>query len=455
MTYPNFQTQNVGMQYAFGVPGDFASNNPRATVLPAPGSAGWQAGPGGLITGNFAFAGTDDATATSYGRFPGAPLGFIGNDKSATLQGMLQGAGMNIPQGYPVALFKMGDFMALNAGTSTSTAGGAIYASYADGSVWPLGAPTGASVTGAMGATCTASIGSTCTASLGATCTGTANVGDDASIDITAVTGYITVGEVISGTGIPSGTTIVSLTSGTPGGAGTYRLSAVNIASSATCTTFGTTVNITVRTGLVSLQDVIVGGAGFPTGATIVSQTSGSAGNTGRYVISAPGTAYAASASGVTTYGNVLNVTARTNLISIAETVSGGTGFPVGATITAQLTGSAGNTGTYQMSAPATAYVASASGVTTFGDVLNVTTIGSGVIAVGEAITGSNIPSNATIASFISGANGGIGVYTVAPSATAYAASTTVTVVAGVLTKWVSTNVAASGELVFISRIDA
>ena len=86
-----------------------------------------------------------------------------------------------------------------------------------------------------------------------------------------------------------------------------------------------------------------------------------------------------------------------------------------------------------------------------FGTVLNVTAVGSGVLEVGDPVSGTGIPSGAVVASQVSGTAGGVGIYTLDQSATAYAASTTVTVTAGVLTGWKAQSVAAVGELVKIS----
>jgi hypothetical protein len=83
--------------------------------------------------------------------------------------------------------------------------------------------------------------------------------------------------------------------------------------------------------------------------------------------------------------------------------------------------------------------------------VLDVTAVSSGTLAVGDAITGTNIPSGATIASQVSGATGGIGIYTIDIPATQYVASETVTVVAGILTGWVAKTAAAVGALTAIS----
>ena len=57
---------------------------------------------------------------------------------------------------------------------------------------------------------------------------------------VTSVTGFISPGDqIISGTGATAGTVVVSQISGTPGGAGTYLLSAANTTSSASVTTGG------------------------------------------------------------------------------------------------------------------------------------------------------------------------------------------------------------------------
>lgn len=57
---------------------------------------------------------------------------------------------------------------------------------------------------------------------------------------VTSVTGVILIGDqIVSGTGLTAGTTITGQVSGTPGGAGTYQLSATNTASSAATTSGG------------------------------------------------------------------------------------------------------------------------------------------------------------------------------------------------------------------------
>jgi len=366
--------KTVNLTPAPAVAGDFASSNPRATVLAGPG--GLVAGLGGVTVGKFAWVDDDGLTVLSHGTATRAPNGFVHREQQALIQTYLAESGMNIPVGFPVTLHNEGDFWATLTGANAAAIGSAIYADYDTGDVTAVAASTGASVTAVMGSTNTGSLGATFTA----TGTGT-------SLAVTALTGYLAVGDKILGTGVPAGTTIVAQVSGTTGAAGTYTTSAATT----------------------------------------------SAGNT------------------VTSFGSTIKTTSTTGLISIGETVSGGAGFPVGATVVAQVSGTTGGAGVYTLSDAGSAYVASATGVTTFGNVLNVTAIGSGVLHVGDPVSGSGIPSGAVIASQVSGTTGGVGVYTLDQSATAYAASTTVTAVAGVLTSWKAQSVAAVGELVKIS----
>lgn len=361
-----FQKQ-VNSQQAPATAGDFASANPRASVLAGEGAL--VAGVGGVNVGKFAWLQSDGNTVLPYGTAPAAPNGFCARTQQAQLQTYLQEAGVNIPAGFPVTLFNSGDFWAVLTGANAAAIGDAIYATYADGSITAGAAATGASVTGAIGATMTAAIGATFTA----TGTGT-------SLAVTSITGYLSVGDTISGTGVPAGTTIVAQVSGTTGSNGTYTTSTATTASSATVTGFGTVINVTAITGYLSVGDTL-------------------------------------SSGGV---------------------------------VTAQLSGTAGSTGRYSFSVPSTAYLASGT-VTAFGTVMNVTAIGSGTLAIGDPVSGSGVPSNAVISAFIAGTYGGAGRYGLSVAASAYAASTTITATAGVLTSFKAMSIAAVGELVKIS----
>ena len=450
----SFQTR-VNLYNPLGVAGDFASANPRATALTPDGGA-LIAGPKGVTIGKFAWVESDGRTVNNYASGAVKPTGFVHRDQQSLLTQYLQAAGTLIPPGFPVTLMVAGDFLATDLGPSSMVSGSAIYAGYADGGIYSA-APTGASVTATIGSTNTGSLGSTNTASLGATFTASAG-SPDTQLVVTSVTGLISIGDTVSGTGITPGTTILSQVSGTPGGAGTYNLSAANTALAATVTSFGNVIDVTASTGLISIGDTVSGSGGFPTGATIQSQVSGTTGGIGVYKLSTSGDAYTASASGVTTYGNVLKLTAVSTYVSVGDTVVKSTDFPSGATIISQSSGTTGSTGTYLLSAPGTAYVASGTGVLTFGITIQVTAIGSGSLAVGDPVTdtttAANVATGAVIASQVSGTPGLTGVYTLSISSAAagtYAAGDTLTTTGGIDTSWVAKSSASVGELVQIS----
>ncbi len=276
--------RTVNLTPAPAVAGDFASSNPRATVLAGPG--GLVAGMGGVTVGKFAWVDTDGTTARSRGTAAKAPSGFIHREQQALIAAYLGESSMNVPVGFPVTLHNEGDFWALNAGPGSLAVGDAIYANYANGDV-AQAAATNASATGSMGATFTAS-------------------GSGTNLTVTAVTGVITVGETLgTTTGITAGTTIVSQTSGTTGGAGVYVTSAATTISAATATSFGITLTVTaVASGTIEVGESITG-TGIPAGAVVASQVSGATGGVGVYTLSVPATAYAASTA-ITSVGGVV-----------------------------------------------------------------------------------------------------------------------------------------------------
>lgn len=291
-----FQTR-VNSQQAPAVAGDFASSNPRATVI-AP-EAGFVAGAGGVTVGKFAWVGADGRTVHSYGSAPAAPDGFVHREENALITTYLGESSNVIPVGFPVVLHRSGDFFGLVEGSTAATKGAAVYAGYSDGSINIGSAPAGFSATGSIGATFTAT-------------------GSGTDLTASAVTGLISIGDEISGTGVPAGTTIVSQTSGTTGGAGVYVTSVATTASAATVTSFGIVLNITaVASGTVSVGDP-VSGTGVPSGAVIASQVSGTVGAIGVYTISVAATAYAASTT-LTGVGGVLTAWTASLAAAVGE----------------------------------------------------------------------------------------------------------------------------------------
>lgn len=142
---------------------------------------------------------------------------------------------------------------------------------------------------GAPAATLTGSIGGTFTA----TATHTGKVLTVAAV----LTGTLQPGDVVSGTdgtnSLPSGCNIVAQLTGTPGGVGTYSLSAGPTPSdmaSTTVTSASTTLDATVvATGSLGPGDVIAG-AGIASGTYITAQLSGAVvGGAGLYSLSGTG----------------------------------------------------------------------------------------------------------------------------------------------------------------------
>jgi hypothetical protein len=127
-----FQTQ-VNLTQAPAVAGDFASANPRHSVLSVPG--GFIAGPNGLVVGLFAWADTATGTVLSNAG-TGAPTGFVHRDMMALITTFLSEFGMTIPQGFGVGeLFNGGDFWVKNAGASAVTTGMKAFANNTNGTI--------------------------------------------------------------------------------------------------------------------------------------------------------------------------------------------------------------------------------------------------------------------------------------------------------------------------------
>lgn len=256
------------------VAGDFASANPRATVFAGEGA--FIAGPNGVTVGRFAWVAADGRTVNNFASGNGKPTGFVHREQQALITQYLAEASNVIPAGFPVTLHSEGDFFATIMGSTASTFNAAVYASFTDGSISIGSAPAGQSATGSIGATFTAT-------------------GASANLTVSAVTGLISIGDTISGTGVPAGTTILSQTSGTTGGAGVYVTSNNTTASAGTVTSFGVVLDVTaVSSGLLNPGDAI-SGTGVPANATIASQVSGAIGGVGIYTLNVPATAYAAS----------------------------------------------------------------------------------------------------------------------------------------------------------------
>jgi hypothetical protein len=123
------------------------------------------------------------------------------------------------------------------------------------------------------------------TGSYGATFTG---AGSGTNLTATAVVGTIHIGSLITGTGSPAATIIVSQTSGTTGGAGVYVTSNVTTSAGA-LTSLSAILDVSaVASGsIVASQQVL--GTGVQAGTVIVSAQPGATGGVGSYVTMSPG----------------------------------------------------------------------------------------------------------------------------------------------------------------------
>lgn len=269
-----FQTQ-VTDQPAPAVAGDFASTNPYFTYDAGPG--GLVAGaPNGVVIGRFAWVfppvdpnGTGKIVQNSGA---GAVAGFVHRAQQGLIVNYLQFAGMVIQPGFQMGLMTGGDFWVVNDGATEALVGQKAYANFADGKVSFAASgspPGGASATGSSIDPETFSV--------------TGSIDDDV-LTVTAVgSGTIVNGATISGTGIASGTKIVSQLSGTAGGVGTYTVSIPeqSVDSTTVSGTYGL-FTVGTATGTFGVGDVLSGsGGGGVTAGTVITQLLSGAGGSG------------------------------------------------------------------------------------------------------------------------------------------------------------------------------
>lgn len=312
------------------VAGDFASMNPFSSILAGPGAL--VAPAGGLIVGNFAWVGPAGQVSQSF--VSGYQVGFLGRNMQALITEFLGEATMVVPEGFMVTLFNTGDFWAnFEAG---ATVGGYVFADPNDGA--PVYASTNSAPTLGAG-----------TATAGYTGTGTV-VNLSAIITINTVThGFITPGDAITGTDIPANTTILNQLTGNAGGTGTYTMSAAATGSAgpeAVVVISPLLIVTAIASGGFNFGDVI-SGTGIPAGTTVDSQAAPFSGvATVGTLPSTPSTAL-----------NVTSVTPGSDLLRVGATITGA-GIAAATTIASQTSGTPGGVGVYVMSQNSTAEAA-------------------------------------------------------------------------------------------------
>lgn len=237
----SFQT-TVKAKAPPGIVGDFAGMNPRATILATEGNL--VAPAGGLTVGNFCFV--NPATgAVSANYVSGYQIGFLGRNQQGLITVFLAEATQMVPQGFAVTLHTKGDFWARFA--SAAVSGAAVYADQT----------TGAPVSGSATDTATAAAGYT----------GTASFATNVMTLVTTTAGAVSVGDAVTSAGVAAGTTVTAKLSAT-----TFTLSTApgTIATQAASTTSTSLIVSAILTGALSVGDVL-SGTGVTAGTTITS----------------------------------------------------------------------------------------------------------------------------------------------------------------------------------------
>lgn len=204
---------SFNIQPGVAVAGDFASANPRSSLLSGAGK--FVAGAAGLTAGLFVWHdSSDDTKLNNYGA--GAPAGFLHREQNALITAFLAESGGLIQPGVEVNAFNAGDFWAKNDGATAVTRGMKAYANQVTGKLYfgATGGLSAATFTGEIAA-------SVLTAS--------------------AVTGTLAPGQLITGTGVTAGSYIGAQLSGTAGGAGTYPVVGSTTVSSTAMTAYAGT----------------------------------------------------------------------------------------------------------------------------------------------------------------------------------------------------------------------
>jgi hypothetical protein len=287
-----FQTQVYGSQ-APAVEGDFASANPRASVLA--GEGGLVAGRGvdagvavaGAIMGRFgwaSYAGTDNdeapAVLNTFGI--GQPIGLVHREQIGYILLYLQEASMVLPTGNAITAFNDGDLWIRNRGSTYAMPNMKTFANFADGTAY-FAAP-GSTPPGGSGTTSSIAAGA-----FGAT----GSVADNILTVTGGVTGAngIVAGGTIAGTGVATGTKILGqvtplLAGEALGGIGRYYVSIPeqSAASTAITGTYGILTVAGTVTGAFAINQPITG-TNVVAGTTIYSQLTGTAGGAGTYVV--------------------------------------------------------------------------------------------------------------------------------------------------------------------------
>lgn len=120
----------VNLQQAPAIAGDFASSNPRASVIEPEG--GFIVASGGLVTGTFGWVQSDGITVLNSDA-SAKPSGFVCRlQGKALITNYLAESGNTIPVGFAVTLMRTGDYF-FTANTNAAVKGQKVFAKLTDG----------------------------------------------------------------------------------------------------------------------------------------------------------------------------------------------------------------------------------------------------------------------------------------------------------------------------------
>lgn len=272
-----FQTA-VANQPGVGIPGDFASANPKFSVDAGPG--GIVSGPSGVIVGRFAWlyapADGDGAPSQAANYGPGAPAGFVANELQGLNTIYLADASLLIPTGFQMGLFSGTDFWAKNDGLTQVTWGATVYVENATGKVRAdnvSGSATGTIAAGSFSVT--------------------GGIANDTLTVSSVQSGTVAIGALLTANAA-TGTTVVSqllplLAGEALGGVGRYSVSIPeqNVASVAGITgTYGLFTAVSGLTGTFGVGSVLSGaGGGGVSAGSVITALGTAAGGLGTYIV--------------------------------------------------------------------------------------------------------------------------------------------------------------------------
>jgi hypothetical protein len=223
--------QTVQLQQAAAVAGDFASANPRASVVSHEGAL--VAGALGVTVARFAWATLAGLVSnTLVGATTNKPTGFVHRQQGAALITQYLGEVSNlVPTGFEVTLMATGDYWVAPL-VNQAVIGQKVFANTGDGTI--QAAAAGATIAGFSG---------------------TASFATSVMTVTVASSGAVKVGDLVTSSGVAAGTYVTSFGTGT-GGLGTYNLSTTpgTIAAQAATTTSYIETDFTIT--------------GFPVGGT-------------------------------------------------------------------------------------------------------------------------------------------------------------------------------------------